>query len=245
MRLPLLLVSAASLAAASFPASACSVVPTYRVPTNLELARDAQAIVMAKVVGGVWDEDNPFEGNRLTIRPISTLKGAVPEGDIEIAGVSPLPEPRFLALSNPYELEGAHPLSYIGGCIRYMFPLGTTALFFLREVEGRWLPTGDAFSRWAEDVPGPDAPWVELTRLYIRAAALPEDEGRAALDAERTRYLARGDDPVAQLMAADIVRQLAGPNEPWNAIMEREMGLFGYGEEDEEQPDEMEDVPLD
>lgn len=244
MRLSLLLVSAASLAAAPLPASACSVGGDYRVPTNLQLARDAEAIVLGRVVGGVWDEDNPFEGNHLTVRSLAALKGEAPEGDIEIAGVALLPEPRLLSLSNPYELEGAHPLSYIGGCIRYMFPLGTTALFFLRREDGRWLPTGDPFSRWAEDVPGPDAPWVELTRLYTRAAALPEAEGRAVLDAERTRLVAREDDPVALLMAADIARQLAGPNEPWNTIMERELGL-GFAGDEAEQPDEMEETPLD
>jgi hypothetical protein len=237
---------AAALLAASAPAAACSVTGDYRVPTNLELARDAEVILVADVVGGGWDEEDPLAGNRLIIRPFIAVKGEFPGGDLELAGVAPIPEPRFLVLSNPYEFEAAHPLSYIGGCIRYLFPRGTTALFFLRREEGQWVPAGGPFSRWAEDVPNPEAPWVRLAKLYTRAAALPEAEGRAALEAERDTLAARLNDPVAQLMAADIERQLTGPNEPWNTIMEHDLGLFGFDEEDdEEQAEEMEEVPRD
>src|SRR5690606_33202515 len=132
------------------------------------------------------------------------------------------------------------PISYIGGCIRYMFPRGTTALFFLTREQGEWSFSGDPFSRWAEDVPGPDAPWVKLTELYARAAALPEAERKALLEAERGRLAADPGDPVALLMAADIARQLAGPNERWNAIMDREtweVGLDGEDEEEFEDPE--------
>lgn len=103
--------------------------------------------------------------------------------------------------------------------VRFIFPLGTTALFFLRRDEaGRWIPAGGAFSRWAEDVPGSDAPWVVLARLYARAAALPDAERTALLEAERARLERRGD-PVAQLMAADVARQLARPADAY-ALLE-------------------------
>jgi hypothetical protein len=120
--------------------------------------------------------------------------------------------PELGMVSSPDEFERAHPVSYIGGCVRFVFPLGTTALFFLRaDAEGQWVPAGGAFSRWAEDVSGPEAPWVRLVRLYARAAALAGDERGALLEAERIALLARTDDPVAQLMAADVARQIAGP----------------------------------
>jgi len=41
--------------------------------------------------------------------------------------------PELGMVSSPYEFERAHPVSYIGGCVRFIFPLGTTALFFLRQ----------------------------------------------------------------------------------------------------------------
>ena len=159
-------------ALAASPAAACTVAPGYRVPSNLELAGAAETIVVARVVGGTPAEERPEQGT-VTVRPLAAVKGPLPEGEIALRGMMLARDagPELGVLSNPYEFERAHPVSYIGACIRYVFPLGTTALFFLRsDHEGMWAPAGDAFSRWAEDVPGPDAPWVQLARFYAIAA---------------------------------------------------------------------------
>ncbi|HTN15746.1 MAG TPA: hypothetical protein VL094_13160 [Sphingomonadaceae bacterium] len=221
------------LALASVPALACSVQDDYRVPTNLELAGKADLILLAKVTGGTEGAAQGPEDFAITIDPLVAIKGELPAGPLTLQGVT-LSEPRFLALSNPYDFAQAHPLSYIGGCIRYMFPLGTTALFFLQQGEdGAWEPLVSAFSRWAEDVPGPDAPWVKLSALYAEASALPEAERKARLEQARQEWAGMAADPVAQLMAADVARQLAGPNETWNALMRREMRRLGFGDENE------------
>lgn len=194
------------------PVAACTPAPGYRVPGNLELAGEAQAIVLARVVAGALDEGGDPFASTITIHPLEAIKGPLPEGEIALYGMmlSRDADPELGMVSSPYEFVSAHPVSYIGACVRFIFPLGTTALFFLRQDEaGKWVPAGGAFSRWAEDVPGPDAPWVTLARLYTRAAALPEAERRALLEAERATLQRRADDPVAQLMAADVGRQLA------------------------------------
>lgn len=208
----LTLAAALALALVAVPAAACTPEPGYRIPSNLELVAEAPTIVLARVVAGALDEGgDPFKST-ITIRPLEALKGPLPEGDIMLAGMmlSRDAGPELGMVSSPYEFERAHPGSYVGACTRFVFPLGTTALFFLRiDHEGHWAPAGGAFSRWAEDVPGRTAPWVELVRLYLRTAALPEGERAALLEGERTALLARSDDPVAQLMAADVARQLA------------------------------------
>jgi len=204
---------ALALGCASAAAPACSPAPDYRVPTNLELVAGAGTIVLAQVVAGQLDEGgDPFEST-VTIRPLEALKGPLPEGDIALKGMmlSRDAGQELGMISDPREFERAHPVSYVGGCIRYVFPLGTTALFFLERRGGEWVPAGGAFSRWAEDVTGPAAPWVEVVRLYLRAAELPEGERAAWLGAQREALRARADDPVAQLMAADIGRQLGPP----------------------------------
>jgi hypothetical protein len=114
--------------------------------------------------------------------------------------------------SEPLEFQQAHPEAYGGSCIRRVFAPGATVLFFLDRSEGDWVPAGGAFSRWAEDVSGAEAPWVQLARFYARVAPLPEAERKALLEAERDALLARTDDPMAQAMGGDIDRQLAGPN---------------------------------
>lgn len=212
------------------PAHACSVIDTYRVPTNIELADKADLILIGHVEDGPAIDaiDNPND-MFLTVRPIAALKGDLPSGTIRIPGA--LAPERFQLLSNPYQLEEAHPLAYIGGCTRYMFVRGTDVLFFLQRGEkldaslaGQWVSAGDPFTRWAEDVPSPDAPWPRAIRFYLTVLALPEAERSAALTAERDRLRALAAtppyDPVAQLLAADIDRQLAGPNKPWNAQMD-------------------------
>lgn len=223
-------------------AQACSVVDDYRVPTNLELAEQAPTIILARVVGEIrgettWDR-------RLLIQPVEAIKGGLPEGTIEIEGSGLVPvddERGFGLLSNPYELEQAHPLSYIGGCVRYMFPRGTTALFFIEKVDGKWRPAGGAFSRWAEDVMSGDAPWIRLTRLYASAVTLSEHERDGLLRNEMVRLSELSDDPIAQLMARDIARQLAGPNEAWNEIMRR---MIGMGPENEAAADDIAELLL-
>jgi hypothetical protein len=169
--------------------------------------------VLGQVTGGALDAGDPL-ASTITVHPLAALRGVMPEGDIALAGMA-LAEgdaAGYGVLGNPYEFHDAHPVSYIGGCIRYIFPRGTTALFFLDREGDAWVPAGGPFSRWAEDVPGEDAPWIELTRLYAHAVTLPADERDALLAEESEALRARLDNPLAQLMARDIDRQLAGPN---------------------------------
>lgn len=231
LRLLSLLACALSLACAA-PAAACSVTDDYRVPTNLQLAAEADVILLAKVETGSTDITGP--DMKMTVTPIELLKGRLPlDKPLTLPGA--IAEPRFAVLSNPLQLEHAHPLAYIGGCTRYMFVRGATVLFFLqpaeKALEGREVPAemrgmlvaaGGPFSRWAEDVPSADSPWVRATRIYIKAARLPADQQKAVLAAERDRLRAAGDQE-SRVIADDIDRQLAGPNKPWNKLMEEEI----------------------
>ena len=59
---PILASLALTLSCAALPAAACSPAPGYRQPSNLELAADAEAIVLARVVAGALDPaGDPFE----------------------------------------------------------------------------------------------------------------------------------------------------------------------------------------
>ncbi|WP_447760954.1 hypothetical protein [Sphingopyxis panaciterrae] len=205
--------AALALAASPLPATACSPAPGYAVPTNMELVAAADMILLATVSGGTAIDavDGP-DTMRIDIRPVAALKGdlAAAPSTLPIA----LATDRFAIPSNPYDLENAHPLAQMGGCIRYMVPKGSRLLFFLDRHEGQWVPAGGPFSRWAEDVLTDDAPWLEAVRFYVEVAALPEGERGAALARRQAEWAAKGDDPVAQLLAADVARQLAGPNKP-------------------------------
>ena len=211
MRFPAAFV-AILLLAAPLPAIACSVVPGYRVPTNVELVADADLILLATVDGGTaMDAVDDPDAMRVDITPVASIKGdrAAAPTTLPIA-LAPAP---LAMLSHPYDLENAHPLS-MGGCIRYMVSKGSRVLFFLKRSDNGWEPAGGPFSRWAEDVLTDDAPWLQVVRLYAEAAALPASDRTAYLTARRDEHAAEHDNPVAQLIAADIARQLAGPNAP-------------------------------
>lgn len=227
-----LLAFALAAALSGEAANACSVDDSYRVPTNLELTAEADVILLARIESGSTGIDGP--DMVMTVTPIELLKGQIPLGQpLKLPGA--IAEPRFSVLSNPLQLEQAHPLAYIGGCTRYMFVRGATVLFFLNsagnaykgrdvppEAQGMLHPAGGAFSRWAEDVLSAASPWVRATRLYINAAALPSDQQKRMLAAEQDKLRAAGDQE-SRVIAEDIGRQLAGPNKPWNQLMEEEI----------------------
>src|SRR5690348_9679187 len=96
---------ALALCAASLPAAACTPTPGYRVPSNLALADDAEAIVLARVVAGALDPGgDPFEST-ITLHPLETLKGAMPAGDLVLYGMmlSRDADPALGMVSDPAE----------------------------------------------------------------------------------------------------------------------------------------------
>lgn len=200
-----------ALLAAPLPALACSVAPGYRVPTNIELVERADLILLGTVTDGDFEPDSVPE-QMIAVEPVAALKGTMPSGPVALPAI--IAADGEMQLSNPYELHEAHPQSFAGACTRYVFPRGSRVLFFLDRQDGAWREAGGPFSRWAEDVLTDDAPWLQAVRFYIEVAKLPEEDRAAALTARRDELAALGDDPVAQLIAADITRQLAGPNAP-------------------------------
>ena len=210
MRLLLPLIGLALLAV-PLPAAACSVAPGYRVPTNIELVERADLILLGTVTDGDFEPDGTPE-QMIAVEPVAALKGAMPSAPVALPAM--IAADGEMLLSNPYELNEAHPQSFAGACTRYVFPRGSRVLFFLDRQDGAWREAGGPFSRWAEDVLTDDAPWLQAVRFYIEVAKLPEEDRAAALTARRDELAALGDDPVARLIAADIARQLARPNAP-------------------------------
>ncbi len=210
MRTPALF-AALALFAAPLPAAACSVASGYRIPTNLDLVESADLILLGKVTPGDFAPDSTPE-QMVSIEPIEAIKGRMPAGPVALAGGIASGEDAIL--SNPYDLKYAHPQSFAGACTRYMFADGARVLFFLKRSDTGWQGAGGPFSRWAEDVLTDDAPWLQAVRFYAGVAALPKAERAAALERQRSLWGAEGGDPVAQILAADVDRQLAGPNKP-------------------------------
>ena len=191
----------------SAPASACSVIPSYRVPTNLELAERADLILL-----GTADSEAPAANDHdigeVIIHPIELLKGDSLPSEVRVRGYLS-DDPRLVAASNPRDLFNPNPGALIGGCTRYIFQRGMLLLLFLeRDDHGRVQLASYPFARSAEDVPSSEAPWPKAVRLYVEIAALPASERRSALIARRDALRFAAGDPDSALLADDIDRQL-------------------------------------
>jgi hypothetical protein len=211
-------------------ASACSVQRDYRVPTNLELAAEANTIVFGQVVGAAAGREGTLE-----VRPLGAIKGLVP-GESLVLQEMWLREPDHIApatADEPLDFTAPHPEALTGACIRRVFPARATVLFFLERTDGGWAPAGGPFSRWAEDVEGPQSPWAQLVTLYARAAQVPPGEREALLQDQLEALQARTDDQAALAMAADIERSMAAPGFPELAEAPEPQPL-----EPQEQPDD-------
>ena len=142
----------------------------------------------------------PRPEGSITVQPAGRDQGADAGQEFPLAGMSLGAE---LAPSDPLELGAPHPDALAGACIRTRFAPGATVLFFLDRVDGEWVPAGDAFSRWAEDVrcrravdparavlcpprPAPGGPAHRAARGRARRAARPRRRARRAGDAPTT-----------------------------------------------------------
>src|SRR5437868_9616009 len=136
------------------PAAACSVVGSYRVPTNLELVARADTIVLATV-----ERDDPTPANGqdlppsmrmgLIVRPTILLKGPALPGELRLrAYISD--DPRNVVASDPRDLFNPNPGALIGGCTRYIFRQGMQLVLFLeRDGQGQLQMAGYPFARAA------------------------------------------------------------------------------------------------
>lgn len=192
------------------PAQACSPLPGYRVPTNLELAERADTIVVGTVERAITSGEGDPPGYAITIvRPTLLLKGSKLPEQVELEGW--MADSRMSSTrSDPRELFQPNPDSFHGGCVRYIFEPGMKLVLFYERKAGQLRFARYPFARVSEDVPSDNAPWVRAVRLYVEIAALPKSQRREALITRRDALLAAKDDPDAALLAADIERQLRG-----------------------------------
>lgn len=193
------------VAAVPSVASACSVRSGFRAQTALDLAAQADAIVVATVTGG--KSAPSVLDSAVFARPTLLIKGSSLPAAVEIASAYLADDPRMrftVQISDPRELRRVNAGAQTGGCVRYAFISGEQLLLFLRrDPSGELKPIRSAFARDAEDVAGPDALWVQAVREYARVAAAPRATwpDRLAVRAAELRRRGTADDLA---LAADM-----------------------------------------
>jgi hypothetical protein len=197
---PLLLCGMAATAS-----SACSVPPSYRVPTEFELVQRADLIVVALVVSGPeLAIPNGGESDYVVhIAPMQVLKGVLPARPIALEGMVGVDGIAFE--SAPPPPAAAHDLLPDGGCTRRYYAKGKLVLAMYERTPAGMRPVAAPLARTVEDVESFDSPRVRTARRYVAM-----QEGAAGGDlrpvviAERDRLRALGSDGDAQAVAADL-----------------------------------------
>lgn len=188
------------------PATACSMIEGYKVPTTLELVEQADAIVLARVGDEIPTKEEHGFGE-LVLEPEVLVAGDSLPTELRIRGYHATD--RFQPTpSNPKELAEANPDAFAGACNRYVFNRGMLLLLFLERGEvGQMDVINASFARTLEDVPNADSLWVRAVRYYADIARLPRGERKQAMKAEVERLRSTGNSDDA-LLAADIQRQI-------------------------------------
>lgn len=204
---PRTILTALALAAVpATPAVACSVLGSYRAPTNLELVQRADLIVIGTVDRAVKGQDNGL--GEIVVRPTKLLKGARLPKDVRLRGF--LSDGQMPATkSDPHELNQPNPDAMAGSCTRYVFDKGMKLVVFLEKRDGKLQLAGYPFARVVEDVPSDNALWVKAVQTYVDVARLPERQRASALRTKREHLSHRPNDRDSKLLVQDIDRQLA------------------------------------
>lgn len=205
MRLFLASVAVAAMLGTAMPAAACSVIQGYRTPTNFELIRKADLVVLARVKSGPSGEslrDADWDDAKVALEPIRAIKGVVPAEPLALRGYVSAGGRKFTA--HPTPLNRAHPSSFAGACTRQEYAVGALLVAVFKKTDKGYVQESSPFARSAEDVEGENGTWVRAADAYARALELPAGERREALRREAMWLLTLRDDSAAPAIAADL-----------------------------------------
>jgi hypothetical protein len=189
------------------PASACSMAEGYRIPTNFELVRRAELIVLARVVSGPDAMSTSGQDDWVTLETVRVLKGRAPAEPLRVAGT--LAWDGTAMVSMPTPLGPSHFSAGLGACIRLFYPRGGLLVAMFERTPEGLRQIANAWSRAVEDVEAPDGIWVRAVEAYVAAQQGVADSGlRVAAEARLATLRAEADDLPAQAIAEDLQHYL-------------------------------------
>ncbi|MCW3835514.1 DUF1192 domain-containing protein [Sphingomonas canadensis] len=193
-----LILAAALLAPLAAPAAtACSVQPGYRTPTNFELVESADLVVLARVEQ--LKKNDPQYLSHIALKPVRTYKGQAPGDAIRVRGTA-------TAAPNVTPLDKAHPSVSWGSCQRTAFSRGTLVVAAFKATPEGFVPLPAPFARTMEDVESRDGLWARAAEIYGPLSAQPAEQRRAAVEAEVARLEADLEERTASRAIATDLR---------------------------------------
>lgn len=197
----------ALLAMAAFipvaPAVACSAREGYRVPTNFEIVRRADLIVLARVASGPPEVRDLGPDDWVVLETVRVLKGTAPAEPLRIAGALGWNGHAIPSLPTP--LGPSHFSAGLGACIRMFYPQGGLLIAMFEQTPEGYRQIASPWARAVEDVEGPDGIWVRAVEDYVAAQhGVADADLRAVAEAHRAALAGQRGDLAAQAIAADL-----------------------------------------
>lgn len=162
------------LVATRLDSYACFVLDSYLKPSNYELVRDTQAIVLAEAtaldrLAVLPDGSDPF---RYTFRVLQVIKGDF-VGLLQVTA----PNDSYLGKSSVDDFLKARPGAYAGQCSGAQdYEVGKKFVLFLNKKGTAWILSDFAFSRVNEEVDDVLSPWVRAVKYYSEISSLKSYE---------------------------------------------------------------------
>lgn len=208
-------------------AYACSLPPSTLIPSNYELIKETQSVVLAKAESAfTLPTDNPkYPLHKIRFSIIEVLKGKFAAASFINDGNT-----IYKGGHSEYKFIHASPGGNQGGCNAYGYKLGKFYVLFLNKYDedSDWEVSGPPFSRINEIVDSPNSPWVKAVREYIKISLLnnhaKENEGLRELQEKSKSYK---DKLYANALTQDIENYFLVPY-PTKSFME----LFNLYEEE-------------
>lgn len=152
-------------------ANACSLSPSTLIPSNYELIKETQSIILAKAESSsTIPTDNPkYPLHKIKFSIVEVLKGSFTATNFVNDGNT-----TYKGGHSEYNFIHASPGGNQGGCNAYGYKLGKLYVLFINKYEqdSDWEISGPPFSRINEIVNSPNSPWVKAIKEYINIASL-------------------------------------------------------------------------
>ncbi|MCI0613717.1 hypothetical protein L0244_12085 [bacterium] len=185
-------------------ANACKPVSGYVSPSNYELVKIADAIVLGRAINFSENEEQHTDTVTLSIEKV--LKGKYSERSITVEGYD-----NFRGRSVDSDFSEARPGAYLGSCIAFDYRKNHLYLLFLKFGSGGWRVPVIPFTRVNEEVDY-DSPWIEVVEQYIAISKENDYETEKSLLRRLRQSASKKRDVSEKAIVRDIDDHFARPS---------------------------------
>jgi len=184
---------------------ACTLPTGYIAPSNYDLVKSTEAIVIAQPTSFRRGAQNEY-GGEFRFRVIRTLKGTLSNAELLVGGTD-----LYSGKSDEHNFASPRPGAFTAECFAYDYRVRKLFVLFLKRTDSGWIVSGPPLTRINEEVDSVESPWVIAIEHYLKISSLKNYETeKVELKRLQEVALKNLDTPLYPLgLAQDIQRHFA------------------------------------